>query len=57
MVAQGLKVVLIINLIIIDQSRMIQAFRVIEISKYEDGSQVMSAAKLCQEAVDILQKR
>ena len=51
-VAQGLKVVLIINLIIIDNSRMIQAFRFIEISKYDDGGQVMSAGKLCLE-VDI----
>ena len=50
-VAQGLKVVLIINLIIIDNSRMIQAFRFIEISKYDDGGQLMSAAKLCLEAV------
>ena len=50
-VVQGLKVVLIINLIIIDHSRIIQAFRFIEISKYGDGSQLMSAAKLCLEAV------
>ena len=50
-VAQGLKVVFIINLIIIDHLRMILAFRFIEISKYDDGSQVMSAAKLCLEAV------
>ena len=51
-VAQGFKVVLIINLIIIDHSRMIQAFRFIEISKYDDGGQLMSAANLCPEAVD-----
>ena len=51
MVAQGLKVVVIINLIIIDHSRMIQAFRLREISKYDDGGQLMSAAKLCLEAV------
>ena len=38
--AQGLKVVLIINLIMIDHSRMIQALRFIEISKY-NGGQVM----------------
>ena len=52
-VAQGLKVVLIINLIIIDHLRMTQAFRFIEISKYDDGGQLMSAAKLCLDAVDI----
>ena len=40
MVAQGLKVVLLINLIIIDHSRMIQTFRFIEISKYDDGGQL-----------------
>ena len=40
MVAQVLKVVVIINLIIIDHSRMIQAFRFIEISKYDDGDQL-----------------
>ena len=51
MVAQGLKAVLIINLIIMDHSRMIQAFRFIEILKYDDGSQLMSSAKLCPEAV------
>ena len=50
-VAQGLKVVLIINIIIIDHSRMIQAFRFIEISKYDGGGQLMPAAKLCLEAV------
>ena len=44
MVAQGLKVVFIINLIIIDHSIMIQAFRFIEISKYDDGGQLMTAA-------------
>ena len=38
---------LIINLIIIDLSRIRQAFRFIEISKYVDGSQLVSAAKLC----------
>ena len=48
-VVQGLKVVLIMNLIIIDRSRIIQAFRFKEISKYDDGSQLMSAAKLCLE--------
>ena len=30
---------------------MIQGFRFIEISKYDDGGQLMSAAKLCPEAV------
>ena len=30
---------------------MIQAFRFIEISKYDDGGQLMPAAKLCLEAV------
>ena len=43
--------VLIVNLIIIDHSRMIQAFRFIEISKYDNDGQVMSATKLCLEAV------
>ena len=52
MVAQGLKVVFIINLIIIDHSIMIQAFRFIEISKYDDGGQLMTAANLCLEAVN-----
>ena len=52
-VAQGLKVVFIINLIIIDHSIMIQAFRFIEISKYDDGGQLMTAANLCLEAVYI----
>ena len=56
MVAHAFKVVLIINLIIIEFSRMIQSFRVIEISKYDDGGQVMSAAKLCLEAVQFLSK-
>ena len=37
--------------IIIDQSIMIQAFRFIEISNYDDGGQVMPATKLCLEAV------
>ena len=50
-VAQGLKVVFIINLIIIDHSIMIQAFRFIEISKYDDGGQLMTTANLCLEAV------
>ena len=50
-VAQGLKVVFIINLIIIDHSIMIQAFRLIEISKCDDGGQLMTAANLCLEAV------
>ena len=50
-VAQGLKVVFIINLIIIDHSIMIQAFRFIEISKYDYGGQLMTAANLCLEAV------
>ena len=44
-VAQGLKVLLIITLITIDHSRMIQAFRFIEIPKY-DGSQRMTATNL-----------
>ena len=44
-VAQDLKLVLII-----DHSRMIQACRFIDISKY-DGGQLMSAAKLCLDAV------
>ena len=48
---QGLKVVLIINLIVLDHSRKIQAFRFIEISKYYDGGQFMPTAKLCLEAV------
>ena len=30
---------------------MIQAFRFIEISKYDDGGQLMTAANLCLEAV------
>ena len=47
-VAQVLKVVVIINLIIIDHSRMIQAFRVIEISKYDDGCQLMTRGQLMQ---------
>ena len=51
-VAQGLKVLLIINLIIIDHSRMIQAFRFIEIPKYDDGSQLRTPANLCLEAVE-----
>ena len=46
--AQVLKVVVIINLIIIDHSRMIQAFRFIEISKYDDGSQLTTRGQLMQ---------
>ena len=46
--AQGLKVVVIINLIIIDHSRMIQAFRFIEISKYDDGGQLTTHGQLMQ---------
>ena len=33
---------------------MIQAFRFIEISKYDGGGQLMTAANLCLEAVDSL---
>ena len=51
-VAQVLKVVVIINFIIIDHSRIIQAFRFIEISKYDDGGQLTTPANLCREAVD-----
>ena len=47
-VAQVLKVVVIINLIIIDHSRMIQAFRIIEISKYDDGGQLTTHGQLMQ---------
>ena len=47
-VAQGLKVVLIINLITIDHSRMIQAFRFIKISKYDDGGQIMPRSSTVQ---------
>ena len=47
-VAQVLKVVVIINLIIIDHSRMIQAFRFIEISKYDDGGQLTTRGQLMQ---------
>ena len=50
-VAQGLKVVVIINLIIADHSRMIQAFRLLEISNYDDGGQLTTAAILRWEAV------
>ena len=32
---------------------MIQAFRFIEISKYDDGGQLMTTANLCLEAVDL----
>ena len=48
MVVQVLKVVVIINLIILDHSRMIQAFRIIEISKYDDGGQLMTRSQLMQ---------
>ena len=34
---------------------MIQAFRFIEISKYDDGGQLMTAANLCLEAVYTIQ--
>ena len=47
-VAQVLKVAVIINLIIIDHSRMIQAFRIIEISKYDDGGQLTTRGQLMQ---------
>ena len=47
-VAQALKVVVMINLIIIDHSRMIQAFRFIEISKYDDGGQLTTRGQLMQ---------
>ena len=47
-VAQVLKLVVIINLIIIDHSRMIQAFRFIEISKYDDGGQLTTRGQLMQ---------
>ena len=47
-VAQVLKVVVIINLIILDHSRMIQAFRFIEISKYDDGGQLTTRGQLMQ---------
>ena len=47
-VAQVLKVVVIINLIIIDHSGMIQAFRFIEISKYDDGGQLTTHGQLMQ---------
>ena len=40
--------VVIINLIIIDHSRMIQAFRIIEISKYDDGGQLTTRGQLMQ---------
>ena len=43
-VAQVSKVVVVINFIIIDHSRMIQAFRFIEISKYVDGGQLMQGS-------------
>ena len=47
-VAPVLQVVVIINLIIIDHSRMIQAFRIIEISKYDDGGQLTTRGQLMQ---------
>ena len=47
-VAQVLKVVVIINLIMIDHSRMIQAFRFIEISKNDDGGQLTTRGQLMQ---------
>ena len=47
-VTQVLKVVVIINLIIIDHSRMIQAFRFIEISQYDDGGQLTTRGQLMQ---------
>ena len=53
-VAQVLKVVVIINLIIIDHSRMIQAFRFIEISKYDDGGQLTTRGQLMQGSSSIL---
>ena len=57
-VAQGLKVVVIINHIIIDHSRMIQAFRFIEISKYDDGGQLMTRGQLMQgSSTPVLQTR
>ena len=40
--------VIIINLIVIDHSRMIQAFRFIEISKYDDGGQLTTHGQLMQ---------
>ena len=48
LVAQVLKVVVTINLIIIDHSRIIQAFRIIEISKYDDGGQLTTRGQLMQ---------
>ena len=47
-VAHVLKVAVIINLIIIDHSRMIQAFKIIEISKYDDGGQLTTRGQLMQ---------
>ena len=57
-VAQVLKVVVIINLIIIDHSRMIQAFRIIEISKYDHGGQLTTRGQLMQgsSTVNLFQK-
>ena len=45
--------ILIINLIIIYHSRMLQAFRFIEISKYDDGGQLLLVANLHLEAVQV----
>ena len=47
-VTQVLKVVVIINLITIDHSRMTQAFRIIEISQYDDGGQLTTSGQLMQ---------
>ena len=54
--AQVLKVVVIINLIIIDHSRMIQAFRFIEISKYDDGGQLTTRGQLMQGSSSVIWK-
>ena len=53
-VAQILKLVVVINLIIIDHSRMIQAFRFIEISKYDDGGQLTTHGQLMRGSSSIL---
>ena len=55
-VAQVLKVAVTINLIIIDHSRMIQAFRIIEISKYDDGGQLTTHGQLMQGSSTLLLK-
>ena len=55
-VTQVLKVVVIINLIIIDHSRMMQAFTFIEISKYDDGSQLTTRGQLMQGSSRLLLK-